>query len=115
MFYRGLHYPGLITRGNISLSCICDHCGVSFRLQSFHAGFSNCDYMYSSSGLYTLVYREAPATPITAPDGSTFARLNPLRCPHCQAPYIDFERYPSLRNTEYYGHTLFGMGAVTYE
>jgi hypothetical protein len=115
LFYRGFHFSGTITPGNVSLSCICDHCSRCFRIQSFHAGFSNCEYMYSSTGQYTLTYTEKPKMPINAPDGSTFSELNPLRCPHCQAPYIDFERHPSLRQSEYYGNTLFGTQPLFQE
>ena len=37
-----------------------------------------------------------------------FRYLNPLRCPHCRAPYIDFPRYPDIRRSEYYGNVMFG-------
>ena len=55
LFERGLHFSGMITPGNVSLSCICDKCEKSFRIKSFHAGFSNLGYFYSESGLQTLV------------------------------------------------------------
>ena len=55
LFERGFHFSGRITPGNISLSCICDHCCKSFRIKSFHTGFSNVSYFYSESGLQTLV------------------------------------------------------------
>ena len=62
LFIRGLHYPGTVTSGNVSLSCICDFCRNSFRLQSFHAGFGDSAYFYCSGGhirsLSDMVSRE---------------------------------------------------------
>lgn len=134
MFHRGLHYPGMVTPGTVSLSCVCDACRTSFRLQSFHAGFSNCVYMYSDSGRYTLVIpdevEEAPPAlgkadtlsleelernlP-TAPDGSFFKYMNPLRCPHCSEAFIDFQRFPEDREGEYYGNTYFGESPLLFK
>ncbi len=112
LFYRGLHFPGNITPGNVSLSCICDYCRKSFRIQSFHAGFSSCQYMYSDSGAYTLTYDTEPSTLPTAPDGSSFSFNNPFRCPHCKKPFIDFEKHPEDRK-EYYGNTFFGVTPIS--
>ncbi len=134
LFQRGLHFSGTITPGNVSLSCICDECRKSFRLQSFHAGFSNCGYMYSESGMHTItipgsIEGSPPALgkPDSAllkaleiklpkaPDGTSFAYLNPLRCPNCSAPYINFTRFPEDRENEYYENTYFGEPTIQYE
>ncbi len=134
LFARGLHFSGTITPGNVSLSCVCDSCRKSFRLQSFHAGFSNCGYMYSESGRFTLTIPDSiggsppalgKAEPQslssleeklqTAPDGTAFKYLNPLRCPHCSEPYIDFEKFPEDRGNEYYGNTSYGEPTIKYE
>ena len=32
LFDRGLHFPGSITPGNVSVLCLCDSCKKSFRL-----------------------------------------------------------------------------------
>ena len=133
LFGRGLHLPGEVTPGNVSLSCICDDCSRSFRLQSFHAGFSNVGYFYSESGQFTIVVNGdvegAPVPPSEpdpsalaalesrlppAPDGTRFGYLNPLRCPHCKAPYIDFVSHPEIRANEYYGNTFFGQRATEF-
>lgn len=128
LFFRGLHFSGRITPGNVSLSCICDACARSFRLQSFHTGFGNCAYFYSESGRDTLIVEDtvpgcpavlaSPAEPALAEfeqrlpraktDGTTFRYSNPLRCPHCSGAYIDFRRFPNERPTEYYGNHFFG-------
>jgi hypothetical protein len=41
--------------------------------------------------------------------------LNPLRCPHCGDPYIDFKAHPQLRVNEYYGNTFYGERPLTYD
>lgn len=123
LFARGLHFSGTVTPGNIMLSCECDECHRSFLIRSYHAGFSNAGYFYSTSGRYTLVVSSAiPGAPAAlsepdpaalaaleerlprAPDGTSFSYLNPFRCPHCAAPYIDFRSDPNLRKSEYYGN-----------
>jgi hypothetical protein len=134
LFARGFHYGGRVSPGNLSLSCICDSCHSCFRLQSFHTGFMQAGYFYSQSGRYTLTVAaafvdDAPAPlqppdpqalvrlegrlPL-APDGTRFSYLNPLRCPHCQAPYIDFPAHPDTRPGEYYGNTFYGEPPLSY-
>jgi hypothetical protein len=128
LFYRGLHFPGTVTRGNVSLLCICDHCAKSFRLQSFHAGFGYACYLYCSQAPHTLVASsyidDAPPVmgkadpqsvarfeerlPRCSECGGEFRYMNPFRCPHCREPYIDFPRYPEDREREYYGNHLYG-------
>jgi hypothetical protein len=134
LFARGLHFGGRVSPGNLSLSCICDSCHVSFRLQSFHAGFLQVGYFYSQSGRYTLtVPSSVEGAPVAleepepqalarlearlppAPDGTRFRYLNPLRCLHCQAPYIDFPAHPQTRAGEYYGNTFFGESALSFD
>lgn len=110
-----------MTRANVSLLCLCDECGSSFRLQSFHSGFSALDYFYCESGLHTLV---VPAQIAHAPErfdpdalaalppcrecGKRFRYLNALRCPGCHSPYIDFAGHPDIRAGEYYGNFFYG-------
>lgn len=135
LFARGLHYSGQITQGNVSVMCLCDQCNTSFRLQSFHAGFSQLSYFYCEGGPHTLVasahLQDAPPVlgvadpaatarfemqlpPCTTCNGS-FAHMNPLRCPACHAPYIDFTRFPGEREREYYGNTLYGDHLQRFE
>jgi hypothetical protein len=134
-FFRGLHFPGMITPGNVSLGCICDVCRRSFRLQCFHAGFSDLVYFFCDGGPHTLTVssyvegtpplleyappeRVAPLEaqlPACERCGGAFRYLNPFLCPHCRAPYIDFQRYPLLRATEYYGCHLYGERTQRWE
>jgi hypothetical protein len=134
LFFRGLHFSGTVTPGTVTLSCVCDECRKSFRVQSFHAGFSGVGYFYSTSGRYTLTVSEhVPGAPPAlgkpeavalaklelllpaAPDGTSFSYLNPFRCPHCGSPYIDFTKYPEQREGEYYGNTLMGEQPIRFD
>lgn len=134
LFRRGLHFSGTVTPGSVRLACECDHCAQSFLVQSFHAGFSNVGYMYSSSGSYTLIIdQNVPGAPPAlgkpdytelakleaelplAPDGTRFQYMNSFNCPHCRQPYIDFQAHPQLREGEYYGNFHFGVAPLHYE
>jgi len=133
LFERGLHFSGTVTPGNVFLSCICDKCKKSFRIKSFHAGFSNLGYFYSESGSQTLVvssYLDGAPPAIGKPafeklaileeklpkakDGTSFKYKNPFRCPHCGSAYIDFERFPEQREIEYYGNYFYGDEIVKF-
>ena len=50
-----------------------------------------------------------------APDGTRFRYTNAFRCPHCSAPYIDFEAHPEYRAGEYYGNYFPGTPLLRYE
>ena len=132
-FYRGLHFQGVITPSNIKLACRCDQCRKSFMLSPFHAGFMDVAYFFCDAGTHTLMtqHPDAPGL-LIAPDpdklasleaelppcekcGGHFAYFNPLLCPHCRAPYIDFKRFPQLREVEYYGATLLGENCQYWE
>jgi len=135
LFHRGLHYAGTVTPLNVSLLCICDHCKKIFRLQPFHAGFSDLTYLYCSQDMHTLVVDsrldDAPPVlvktdaksvarfenklPPCSECGGTFRYMNPLRCPHCKEPYIDFQKYPGSREQEYYGNHLYGGTLQRFE
>lgn len=134
LFTRGLHYRGIVTPGNVSLSCICDECAKNFRIKSFHAGLSDVGYFYSGSGRETLILsndikgcpsalgetnmadlRELEAKLPKAKDGTSFSYLNGFRCPHCGAKYIDFESHPEDRESEYYGNYFYGDELTTYK
>jgi hypothetical protein len=126
LFRRGLHFSGVITPGYVCSCCVCDHCARSFVLRHVHAGFSDCQYFYCERGLHTiLVYEPIEGMPfqLQAPDqglafqeqlppcqgcGTRFRYFNPLRCPHCNAPYVDFATYPEMRPNEYYAYFHLG-------
>ena len=128
LFHRGLHFSGMITPGNVSLMSLCDYCKHSFRLQSFHAGFSNLSYFYCSRGPHTMVAssHETDAPPVLGKAdpaatarfeqrlppcgdcGGSFNYANSFLCPGCQKPYIDFARHPQDRESENYGNHLYG-------
>src|SRR5690606_6694706 len=98
-----------------TLSCCCDACYKSFRLLSYHMGFSAQGYFYSGSGTQTLLLPDYTpgCPPVTgkppedmealaalearlplASDGTRFSCMNALCCPHCGEAYIDFASRP---------------------
>jgi hypothetical protein len=111
LFERGLHFAGTVTRGNVRACCLCDRCGGSFSLEHFHVGRTWLQYFYCERGIHTITaYLGAPETslPPCSVCATRFRVLNPLRCRHCTAPYIDFERFPDMRPSEHYGCFVVG-------
>jgi len=130
MFARGLHFPGRVTPGDIRVVCLCDQCREPFTLEHHHTGFSDAQYFYCETGIHTLlvnlgdlegcpppraqdideqVLRGVEARlPPCADCGKPFRYHNPLRCRACGAPFIDFEKHPEIRSTEYYAQILSG-------
>ncbi len=135
LFQRGFHFVGIVTPGNVSLVCVCAFCDRNFRIQSFHAGMSNVAYFYCSDCTETLVasvdLEDAPPVleeadpaalkrfeqrlPLCAECGGSFAYYNPMWCPHCKEPYIDFRRFPKERKFEYYGNVLYGRRSQEFD
>lgn len=124
LFAKGLHFAGNITPTSIRNICICPHCTQSFTLQHIHGGFSEMQYLHSADGSKTLLvhYNEIAGIPpqlanhidqdllkqaeaqLPAADTDNFRYYNPLRCPHCKTPFIDFIKFPEIRPQEYYGN-----------
>jgi len=106
------------------LSIICKHCDKENLFDQpypYHAGFSDDGFLYSDSGVYTLVWNICDPvfkemffekTPWTlsssnrrkfekqlppAPDGGRWRFHNPARCVHCKKPILG----PMLRSIHY--------------
>jgi hypothetical protein len=124
LFERGLHFNGTITPSGVRCICICDYCSQSFTIQHVHAGFSQVQYFYSSDSMATLLvrYDEIENIPtqlqkeISIKDlmvieeklseltGKDFKFYNSFCCPHCNKPFIDFEKNKAIRPSEYYAN-----------
>lgn len=124
LFERGLHFSGRVTPTTIRSICVCDVCKKSFTLHHVHSGFSNQQYFYSQNSRETLLVPQPEIEEMPAPlqseidpealknaeqqlpvgDDGAFKYYNPLRCPHCLEPFIDFETNKTLRPNEYYGN-----------
>jgi hypothetical protein len=130
LFERGLHFRGTVTPTGVRNICICDSCNLSFTIQHFHSGFSELQYFYSTDSKETLIVpygsienlpTQLPETvdqsilqsiesKLPKPSGEgTFKYYNSFKCPHCLAPYIDFEKHNAIRATEYYGNTYINQ------
>jgi len=136
LFERGLHFSGTVTPKGVRNICTCDFCVKSFTIQHFHAGFSEIQYFYSSDSKETLIvpYNAIPNLPVQLEENleninldnverelpspktsnSTFKYYNPFRCPHCSAPYIDFESHRQIRAKEYYGNTYINQKSTMW-
>jgi len=136
LFNRGLHFSGTVTPAGVRAVCICDRCNLSFTLRHFHAGFSEVQYFYSDDGKETLtvpygaiknmpqqlqqgidpeILKEVEATLPNPINGKgKFRYYNAFLCPHCQAPFIDFEKNREIRPKEYYGNTLVNVRPTTW-
>lgn len=128
LFERGIHFSGTVTPTTVRAVCVCDVCNVSFTVQHFHGGFSESQYFYSDDAKQTLItgYNEIENIPtqlqkdinetaiaeleskLPVPTTGTgrYRYYNSFRCPHCAAPFIDFENNKLIRPTEYYGLRL---------
>ena len=137
LFARGLHFPERITPGNLRVVCVCDQCREPFTLEHIHTGFADHQYFYCETGIHTLlvslhdlegcpgprvqnVDEQALAAveaqlPGCAACGKKFSYYNPLRCRACGAPFIDFQKFPELRASEYYAQILSGTQSQRFE
>lgn len=137
LFERGLHFSGYITPSTVRLCCVCDICKESFNIQSYHAGYSDSQYFYSSDSSETLFVNhyelenmpyQLQETPIDLEKlkevesklsrpknlSGEFKYYNPFRCPHCNYAYIDFEKYPEIRPYEYYGNSYINKNVEVF-
>jgi len=136
LFERGLHYSGTITPTGVRNICVCDDCKKSFTIQHFHAGFSEVQYFYSSDSSETLTvsYGEIENLPVQLQENIDLIQLkiverelsemsnteqpfryyNSFMCPHCLAPFIDFENNKAIRPKEYYGNTYINKLPVNW-
>jgi glycosyltransferase involved in cell wall biosynthesis len=105
--------------------------------QALHAGFAKVQYFYSSDSSETLVvpYESIENLPnqLSSPENEIelrevesklpkpsnnqgeFKYYNPLRCPFCQHPYIDFEKHKEIRPNEYYGNTYINQEVIAWD
>lgn len=138
LFERGVYFSGTVTPSSVRAICICDVCNRSFTVQHFHGGFSENQYLYSEDAKQTLVvgYHEIEDIPnqlqkevdetiltdleskLPQPTRGTgrYRYYNSFRCPHCEVPFIDFEKNKEIRPTEYYGlrHINLELQKIAY-
>lgn len=137
LFERGLHFSGTITPTGVRNICICDRCNLSFTIQHFHAGFSEVQYFYSSDSKETLIVPYGAITNLPAQlqknidndilsiieaklpkpsnNSGSFKYYNSFNCPHCLAPYINFNNNKEIRPKEYYGNTYINEKPIRWE
>ncbi|MBQ6164723.1 MAG: hypothetical protein IJK23_09645 [Clostridia bacterium] len=96
---KALRFPGVITPGNIRYLGICAECARSFMFHSYNFPHMNEIPAYSDDGL------DVCGVPVSIPDaqnwegtigGIRFSTHNAFRCPHCGAPYVDYQSHPEM-------------------
>ena len=113
---KGLERPGAITPQNVRLICVCPECRQSFVLSSLNLPHMACEPFYSENGLDMCV---VPTQRIEEHglknekstftlDEKVFNYYNSLNCPHCGVPYIDYKKYPDMKNFGNLGYFLSG-------
>ena len=132
MVARGLHFTGYRDGGNLRLVCICDSCQESFSVDSYHAGFSDAQYFYSTNSKETLMVsfdkiREMPyhyeqnfdkeilaetEKKLPKTEDGEFRYYNPFCCPHCLAPYNDYQKFKEDRPGDIYAHYYLNKNNV---
>ncbi|KAG2383014.1 hypothetical protein C9374_004981 [Naegleria lovaniensis] len=123
LFERGLHFAGYVTPTNVRCVCVCDQCQLSFSLSHYHTGFANLDYFYSNDGKTTLFVdkgqlgrsHEEMDHMLQISGYGEYKYYNPLRCPHCSVPFIDFEKFKHLKEQEYYGNYHLNTNAKFFK
>lgn len=95
---KGLKYVGYTTPSNVRLIGICQDCGKSLAFHGYAFYMMQCDAAYSDDGQDCFVIEE-PISDYASwsheQDGKTFRYYNSFCCPHCGAPYIDYQKFPA--------------------
>lgn len=97
---KGLKYPGYTTPGNVRLIGICPECQKSFAFHGYAYYMAQSDVAYSDDGMDCCeirLYDIDKNTWTYETDGKTFRYYNSFGCPHCGAPYIDYQNYPQMK------------------
>lgn len=103
--YKNLDHPGFMMLSERRLVGICAECHKSFTFQPI-LNAKNETALYSTDGHSVVqIALDEPAKQIQEAggyvelDGKRYAFQNAFRCPHCGAPYLDYENKPHLRDS----------------
>lgn len=113
---KGLKYPGYTTPSNVRLIGICPDCGKSFCFHGYAFYMTQNDVAYSDDGLDCCTiqaYNIHKETWHYEEGGKTFRYYNAFRCPHCAAPYIDYQKHPENKVFGVSGCVLLGRTHYT--
>lgn len=114
-FARGLwdeRHPPL---DGVRFACACDECAAPLTLRAFDTRAPQLEAAYCDGGQHLCLFRSptplASAGPLALVQaeaqlppcdecGGGFRCKNPLRCPRCRAPFVDFAARPAMRGRE---------------
>ncbi len=113
---KGLKYPGSTTPSNVRLIGICPECKRSFTFYGYAFYMVQEDVAYSDDGLDVCRITEYEIDKdiwTRTVDGKTFRYYNSFNCPHCGTPYIDYKKYPEMKQFGVSGCALLGKKVYT--
>lgn len=106
LYDKGLRYPGYSTPSCVRLIGVCQVCGKSITFRSGNIYLTSDEPVYSDDGLSVCsISSYETANPdfnkeewMYQKSGKTYRYYNPFRCPHCGAPYIDYQKHPEMKS-----------------
>ncbi len=116
---KGLKYQGYTTPTYIRLIGICPECKKSFAFHGYACYMGQNDVAYSDDGMdccqvsaYSHIDKDNWSYET---DGKTFRYYNSFNCPHCGTPYIDYKKYPKIKEYGVSGCVHLGREIYTAE
>ena len=109
--YKGLRFKGYITPANYRCVAICPECNKSFVFHTLNYHMADTEPVYSDDGQYTAKLATPPKDKINWSltfDGKTYRYYNSFCCPHCGAPYIDYNNHHDLKQSDNVGCVHLG-------
>lgn len=112
LYNKALRYRGFIISDR--LIGVCSECRRSFVFKGINLPYTNDTPAYSDDGTDVLCVpiskfeNEDKNTWSYKIDGKTFRYYNSFNCPHCGAPYIDYKKYPEMKENYPLGCVLLG-------
>lgn len=112
LYAKALRKPGYITPGNVRLVGVCQSCRKSFTFIGYNFPHMQAEAAYSDDGLDVMelsAYEQIDKNTWSCEqNGKTFRYYNSFNCPHCGEPYIDYKKYPEIKEFGVLGCTLLG-------
>ena len=110
---KGLRLAGFLTPSNVRCVGICKDCGKTFVFNTKNYNLNHAEPVYSDDGLNTAKLSQKVVDKMNwsiTLGGITYRYYNSFRCPHCGAPYIDYENNHEMKKFGNLGCLHLGKG-----
>ena len=100
LYVKALRYLGYMTPSNVRLIGICPNCHQSFAFHGYNIHHNQSEPVYSDDGLDTYLLSDQTIDKETwsvEKEGKIFRYYNSFNCPYCKEPYIDYKKYPKMK------------------